>query len=192
VEPDAAERAALSASWEDRAHAARVLAERPESSDLVDRLLLDPDLAVAASAAEGLLTRADEQAVEQFTSAYVRAEDQRGDHFNDVLRVAVQRNPDILRTLERLSEDSDLGARMTLAWLADTYEPAEQSRLMRTAMHARWRRCRRSTVNQTASLRRQATTARNRSTALATPQGLPESRRARSRRSRQRHCQAGA
>ena len=49
---------------------------------------------------------------------------------------------------------------MTLAWLADTCEPAEQSRLMRTAMHARWRRCRRSTVNQTASLRRQATTAR--------------------------------
>ena len=43
VEPDVAERAALSASWEDRAHAARVLAERPESSDLVDRLLLDPD-----------------------------------------------------------------------------------------------------------------------------------------------------
>jgi hypothetical protein len=123
VEPDAAERVALSASWEDRAHAARVLAERSESSDLVDTLLFDPNLAVAVSAAEGLLTRADEQAVKQFTSAYVRADDQLGDHFNDVLRVAVHTNPDILRTLQTLSDDGDLGARMGLAWLTEAWTP---------------------------------------------------------------------
>jgi hypothetical protein len=114
VEPDAAERAALSASWKDRAYAARVLASRPESSSLLDRLLLDPNLAVAESAAQRLLARADQQGVTQFTSAYVRGDDQLRDHFNDVLHVAVQTDTNILNSLKRLSKGSGLGARMAL------------------------------------------------------------------------------
>ena len=82
----------------------------------MNRLLLDPNLAVAEAAAEALLTRADDQAVTQFTRAYVRADNQLGDYFNDVLRDAIQHNPDIIRILQRLSEDGDLGAWMALAW----------------------------------------------------------------------------
>jgi len=112
--------AAVSASWEDRASAARLLAGDPDdiSMGLMDRLLADEDLAVAEAAAAALLGQADSQAVAQFTSAYLSADDQLGDHFNDVLVVAVQVNPGIVAILERLSRAQDAGAQEALAWLA--------------------------------------------------------------------------
>ena len=80
--------AAVSASWEDRASAARRLAESldDQTRDLLDQLLTDQDVAVAQAAAAALLMRGDALAVAVFARAYVRADDQLGDSFNDVLR----------------------------------------------------------------------------------------------------------
>ena len=119
MEPDEAERAARSSSWEERARAARVLAAGQESSTLVDELLFDEDLVVCKAAAEGLLARADEQAVRRFTSAYARADDQLGHHFGHVLLDFARNDPGIVSILERLSVNDDLGAREALSWLAE-------------------------------------------------------------------------
>ena len=121
MEPDEAGRAARSSSWEERARAARVLAARQESSTLVDELLFDENLVVCKAAAEGLLARADEQAVGRFTSAYARADDQLEFHFSHVLLDVARRDPGIVSTLERLSENDDLGARQALCWLAEVW-----------------------------------------------------------------------
>lgn len=115
----AAIEAARSPAWEERAEAARVLAEVNDDRALsvVDDLLNDENLAVVKATAESLLQRGDPRSVSRFTKAYANVDDQAGDHMNDVLGPAIVSQPRLVASLRVLAQRDDAGARKVLDWL---------------------------------------------------------------------------
>lgn len=99
-----AKEAAGSSIWEELAEAAGALVEMDEGQALsvVDDLLSDSDLGVVRAAAESLLQRGDVRSASRFTKAYAKADDQIGDHKNDVLGPATVSQPRIVVSLRTL------------------------------------------------------------------------------------------
>jgi HEAT repeat protein len=111
--------AALSTSWSDRAAAATELARQldAEVEPTLHLLLTDQDAAVVEAAAAGLLERGDQYGIGLFCLVHREADDQVGDHLNDVLRDAVNATPEIVALLRTAAEQDQPGAVDVLGWL---------------------------------------------------------------------------
>ena len=117
---NAAESAACSESFVDRAEVGRTLGAEvtPPDGSLVSQLMTDDDLAVIEATAEALLRRRYSLGTDTFATAHAAADDQVGDHLNDVLCDITHEVPEVVVLLRAAAEEGSSGAAEALARLS--------------------------------------------------------------------------